>query len=76
VRKKTQSSEYEKKNTTRIIFIDSKAYWIESGLLTTAEVDEQGMINYETKSGVDTYTMDKVQLDKTIFIVEKLTEGL
>jgi len=41
-----------------------------------ANVDEEGQIDYNSKKGVDTYTMDKIQLDKTIFIVEKLTEGL
>lgn len=75
-RAKTQSSEYEKKNTTRIIYIDNQAWWIESGLLTVANINEDGEIDFETKKGVDTMTMDKVQLDKTIFIVEKLTEGL
>ncbi len=76
VRKKRQSSEYEKKNTTRIIYMDNKAWWIESGSLTFANIDEAGQIDFETKMGVDTFAMDEVQLDKTIFIVEKLTEGL
>lgn len=76
VRPKRQSSEYEKKNTTRIIYMDNQAWWIESGSLTVADITEEGEIDFESKKGVDTMTMDKVQLDKTIFIVEKLTEGL
>jgi hypothetical protein len=74
--KNTQSYAYEKKNTTRIIYLDNQAWGIESGLLTVANIDEEGQIDYNSKKGVDTYTMDKIQLDKTIFIVEKLTEGL
>ncbi len=76
VRPKRQSSEYEKKNTTRIIYMDNQAWWIENGSLTVAGISEDGEIDFESKKGVDTMTMDKVQLDKTIFIVEKLTEGL
>lgn len=75
-RKKTQSSEYEKKNSTRIIYMDNQAWWIENGSLTVSAINEDGTPDFENKKGVDTFTMDKVQLDKTIFIVEKLTEGL
>ena len=75
-RKKTQSAEYEKKNSTRVLYMDNQAYWIENGALTVADVMEDGKVDFESKKGVDTFAMDKVQLDKTIFIVEKLTEGL
>jgi hypothetical protein len=75
-RKPRQSSEYEKKNSMRIIYMDEKAWWIENGSLTVADITDEGKIDFENKKGVDTFTMDKVQLDKTIFIVEKLTEGL
>lgn len=76
VRPNRQSYDWEKKNTTRIIYIDNQAWWIESGSLTVANINDNGEIDFESKKGVDTMTMDKVQLDKTIFIVEKLTEGL
>lgn len=74
--KNSQAYNYDKKNTTRVIYLDNQAWWIESGLLTVANIDEDGQIDYNSKKGVDTYTMDKIQLDRTIFIVEKLTEGL
>jgi hypothetical protein len=35
-----------------------------------------GKVDDESTTTVDTMGMDKVQLDKTIFIVSKLTEGL
>jgi hypothetical protein len=72
----SQSSNYERENTTRIIYLDGKAWWIESGSLVAANLDEEGNIDFDSKKGVDTMTMDKVELDKTIFIVDKLTEGL
>ena len=75
-RKPRQSSEYEKKNSMRIIYMDEKAWWIENGSLTVANITEDGKVDFDSKKGVDTFAMDKVQLDKTIFIVEKLTEGL
>jgi hypothetical protein len=75
-RKPRQSTEFEKKNSTRIVYMDDQAWWIENGALVVAGITPEGMIDFENKKGVDTFTMDKVQLDKTIFIVEKLTEGL
>lgn len=72
--RKTQATEFEKKNSVAVILIDRQAYWIFNNTLFVAdEVD--GVIDSETTRAVDTMTMDKVQLDKTIFIVEALTEG-
>lgn len=75
-RKPRQSTDFEKKNSTRVVYMDDKAWWIESGALVFASITPEGLIDFDSKKGVDTFTMDKVQLDKTIFIVEKLTEGL
>ena len=75
-KKPTQSFEYEKRNTTRIVYLGGEAWWIDNGKLTNAPLSEGGEIEYDFKKEVDTYTMDSVELDKTIFIVEKLTEGL
>ena len=73
--KMTQSMAFVKSNQVRIIFIDEQAYWIENSRLVVADAQD-GVVKKETKKEVDTFTMDKVQLDKTIFIVEKLKEGL
>jgi hypothetical protein len=50
------------------------AYWIEDNNVYSAEHNELGILP-ETKKIVDMMTIDKVELDKMILIVEKLTEG-
>jgi hypothetical protein len=61
--------------STRILIIDNEAYWIKNNTVFMAEVID-GEVEKETTKEVDTMAMDKVQLKKMIFIVEKLKEGL
>lgn len=71
----TQASVYHNSNLLRIIFVDNQAYWIKESVFYTADVDDFGFIDAESTRAVDTMAMNKVQLDKMIFIVDKLTEG-
>jgi hypothetical protein len=73
--KRTQSYEYEKKTNVRVIILDGMAYWIKDNKFYEAEINDQG-INKEGSRVVDTIGMDKVQLDKMLFIMDKLREGL
>ena len=70
-----QSNNFVKDSYTRVIILDDNAYWIKDQALYTAEIFD-GMVNKETTRRVDTMAMNKVELDKTMFIVEKLREGL
>jgi hypothetical protein len=72
--KNTQSREYEKKMTIRVIMTEGQAYWIKDNAFYTADLNEDYSVNQESTRIVDTMNMDKVQLDKIIFIVDKLTE--
>ena len=72
---KTQATEHHEKNLVRIIFVEGQAYWIKSNVFYTADLNEMGLVDLDSTRAVDTMTMDKVQLDKMSFIVEKLTEG-
>jgi hypothetical protein len=72
--KKTQASEYEKSQTVRVIMTENQAYWIKDNVFYTADIDENFYINNESTRRVDTMNMDKVQLEKIMFIVDKLTE--
>jgi hypothetical protein len=78
-RKKTQASDHFDKNSTRILYMDGLAWFIrkENGMdaLFSAEIVD-GFFDETSAKRVDTMTMDDVELKKTIFIVEKLTEGL
>jgi len=71
----TQSRSFVEKSYVRVLVMENTAYWIKDNALYTAEVIE-GAVDKETTRKVDTMTMDKVELDKTMFIVEKLREGL
>lgn len=70
-----QSNNFVKDSYTKVLILDDNAYWIKDQALYTAEIVD-GMVDKETTRRVDTMTMDKVELDKTMFIVEKLREGL
>ena len=73
--KPTQATRHIENSYVRVVIVEHSAYWIKDHTLYTAEVSEGG-VDKSTTRRVDTMTMDKVQLDKTLFIVEKLREGL
>lgn len=70
----TQTSKFEDDKYIRVLVVDSQAYWIVHNTLFVAD-QVDGLIDKETTRPVDTMAMDKVQLDRTIFIVNALTEG-
>ena len=72
--KETQSTNHLKKNSMRAFFLGRDVYWIEGGFLFTAKITNNE-IDESTKKRVDTHSIDKVELDKISFIVDKLTEG-
>ena len=51
------------------------AYWIKDNQFYQSNINEQG-IDKENSRVVDTMGMDKVQLDKMLFIMDKLREGI
>lgn len=72
--KPTQSRLFMQQNTLRIFFLGKNAYWIKDNKLFKADT-MNGEIQEETAVEVDTIGMNSVQLEETIFIVEKLREG-
>jgi hypothetical protein len=71
----TQSRKILEKNQIRIIFSENTAYWIKNNMFLQADLVD-GEVDDSTTKVVDTMTMDEVELDKMIFIVQKLTEGI
>jgi hypothetical protein len=71
----TQSTKHFDSVSIRILIVDSQAYWIKNNSVFMADV-VNGEVEKDTAREVDTMAMDKVQLNKMIFIVEKLKEGL
>lgn len=71
----SQAMKYFDSINLRILILEEQAYWIKNNAVFVAEV-VNGEIEKETAKEVDTMTMDKIQLNKLMFIVEKLKEGL
>ena len=71
----TQMSKHQKTLQIRVIFVGNEAYWIKDNAFYVANTVD-GLIDHESAKIVDTIGMDKVELEKMSFIVEKLTEDL
>lgn len=72
--KARQSRVYMKKNRVRVLIIDEKAYWKKDNILYVADVRDSE-IDKDHAHAVDIMGMDKVELDKMLFIVDQLSEG-
>jgi hypothetical protein len=70
----SQASKYVQSSYVKVMIVESSAYWIKDNALYIAEMVD-GEVDKETTRQVDTMSMDKVELEKTMFIVEKLREG-
>lgn len=66
---------HHQKTTLKVIIMDNLAYWIKDNAFYMADMSADGTVNKDTTRLVDTTTMNKVQLDKMLFIVDKLAEG-
>lgn len=74
INKNTQAYKHEEKTNVRVIVLDGKAFWIRDNLFYSADFLGD-VINKESTSVVDTMGMDKVQLDKMLFIIDQLRDG-
>lgn len=70
----TQSTSYLNNAYMKVMIVKNKAYWIKNNTFFSAEVIN-GQVQKETTKEVDTMSMNKVELDEMLFIVEKLREG-
>jgi hypothetical protein len=71
----TQSTVHHSKNTLKILVIGRFAYWIKDNSFYMADIVDED-IDHDTTREVDIMTMDTVQLEKMIYIVEQLREGM
>jgi hypothetical protein len=70
----SQSANHKRSMYTRVVFVENQAYWIKNNTLFVADMEE-GIVDEDSTREVDTMGMNKVQLDKVIYIVDALTEG-
>jgi hypothetical protein len=71
---KTQSKNHYDKTNVKVIILDNQAYWIKDNIFYKAPLVNQ-LIDKDSAEEVDTISMDRVQLDKMLFIMDKLREG-
>jgi hypothetical protein len=74
VQEDTQSSKFVKNQHVKVMIVENEAYWIHNNQLYVA-MYKNGEVDDLSAEKVDTMSMDSVQLEKTMFIVERLTEG-
>lgn len=72
---KSQSKNHYNETNTKVILFDNNAYWIKNNIFYKAPLVDQA-IDKDSAEQVDTIHMDKVQLDKMLFIMDKLREGI
>jgi hypothetical protein len=72
---KTQSTKHYDKTNIKVIIVDNNAYWIKDNIFYKAPLVNE-LIDKDSAEQVDTISMDKVQLDKMLFIMDKLREGI
>ena len=71
----SQSTKYEDKTNIRVLIIDNVAYWVKENVFYKADVLNNG-VDSDTTQVVDTIGMNSVELDKMLFIMDRLREGL
>jgi hypothetical protein len=74
-RKPNQSKNHIKNTHVRVLIIDDKAYWKKDNVLYVADIHDND-IDRDNAIRVDIMGMDKVELDKMLFIVDQLSEGV
>jgi hypothetical protein len=69
-----QSIKHYNKNNLRVIIVDGEAFWVRDNVFYSAQITPEGIDDSTTKV-VDIISMDKVQLDKMLFIIDQLNDG-
>jgi len=70
----TQSRKHDERVNIKVVIFDNKAYFVKDGSFYSADMDGD-FIDRQTATVVDTIGMDKVQLDKMLFIMDQLRDG-
>lgn len=71
---KTQSFKHVENQYLKIMIVEDEAYWIKNNQLFVADF-KNGHVDTETTREVDTMSMSAIELERTMFVVEKLSEG-
>lgn len=69
-----QSRNHEERTNVKVIILEDKAYWVIDNIFYVADINENGF-DKNNAQVLDIINMDRVQLDKIMFIVDKLRDG-
>ena len=70
----SQSKIWKDKQSTKVVILDQKAYWISNNIFYVGEA-VNGKIKPETGEPLDTSNMSKREIDKMLFILDNLKNG-
>jgi len=72
--KDNQSSKHLKNTNVRVLIVEGKAYWTKNNVFYVSNIVD-GDIDKDNAQVVDTMGMNKVELDKMLFIIDQLRKG-
>jgi hypothetical protein len=72
--KNNQSSKHLKNTNVRVLIVEGKAYWTKNNVFYVSSIVD-GDIDKDNAQVVDTMGMNKVELDKMLFIIDQLRKG-
>jgi hypothetical protein len=70
----SQSKIWKERQTTKVVILDQKAYWISNNIFYVGEA-VNGKVKPETGQPLDTSNMSKREIDKMLFILDNLKNG-
>ena len=70
----SQSKIWREKQTTKVVILDQKAYWISNNIFYVGEA-VNGKVRPETGQPLDTSNMSKREIEKMLFILDNLKNG-
>jgi archaellin len=70
----SQSKIWKEKQTTRVVIIDQRAYWVSNNMFYVGDTVD-GKVKPETGKPLDTTKMSKREVDKMLFILDNLKNG-
>ena len=72
--KNNQSGKHLKNTNVRVLIVEGKAYWTKNNVFYVSSIVD-GDIDKDNAQVVDTMGMNKVELDKMLFIIDQLRKG-
>lgn len=73
-KKESQLSNRVDNNSINVVILEDKAYWVTNNIFYNADF-VNGKVSTETIKPIDTSNLSKLEVDKMLFILDKLGDG-